>query len=106
MRINNRDAREYVKARKPFMGSNLYGVTTQTGEFRQYVVYSYNTPMYVYEDGEEFVNKERYSVTTSKHMTQIGVRNRGIPLDGREMSMLTLLGARLFKKRSVEKALS
>lgn len=106
MRVTNRCAKEFVDARKPFMGSNLCGIVTQIGETQQYVVYSYTTPMYVYEDGEEFVNKERYSVTTSKHMTQIGVRNRGTPLDGREIKELVRLGARLFKKRSVEKALS
>lgn len=106
MRINNRDAREYVKARKPFTGSNLYAVINKWDDVCQYVVYSYATPIYVYEDGEEFVNKIKYSRTTSKHMTQIGVLRRASPLSGEEMSMLTFLGAKLFKKRSVEKALS
>lgn len=106
MKIANRDADEYVLQHLEFDGSNLYGRHNRKDTFYQYVVYSYNTPIYVYEDGEEFVNKERYSVTTTRHMSQIGVRNRGIPLDGGEMVMLTLLGARLFKKRSVEKALS
>lgn len=106
MRVTNRGAKEFVDARKPFMGSNLCGITTQIGEIQQYVVYSYSTPIYVYEDGEEFVNKTNYSRTTSKHMSQIGVRNRGIPLDDGEMAMLTLLGAKQFKKNSVVNTLA
>lgn len=106
MRVTNREARYSVMAREPFEGSNLRGKIVNGGWYKQYVVYSYTTPIYVYEDGEEFVNKERYSRTTSRHMSQIGVRNRGILLDDGEIKELVRLGSKLFKKRSVEKALS
>lgn len=106
MKIANRDAEDYVTQHLAFDGSNLYGRHNRTDTFYQYVVYSYTTPIYVYEDGEEFVNKTNYSRTTSKHMSQIGVRNRGIPLDDGEMAMLTLLGAKQFKKNSVVNALA
>lgn len=106
MKIANRIAKEYVMQRLAFNGSNLYGRYNKTDTFYQYVVYSYNTPIYVYEDGEEFVNSTRYSVTTSQHMSRIGVRNRGTQLTGDEMNALVFLGAKQFKKFSVEKALS
>lgn len=106
MKIANRDAEDYVTQHLAFDGSNLYGRHNRKDTFYQYVVYSYTTPIYVYEDGEEFVNGTRYSVTTSKHMSQIGVWNRGTRLTGDEMKELVFLGAKQFKKASVEKALS
>lgn len=106
MKIANRDAEDYVLRHLAFDGSNLYGRHNRKDTFYQYVVYSYNTPIYVYEDGEEFVNKTKYSRTTSRHMSQIGVKGRGIPLDDGEMVTLTLLGAKQFKKNSVVNALS
>lgn len=106
MKIANRDAKGYVDNQLIFEGSNLYGRHNRKDTFYQYVVYSYDTPIYVYEAGEEFVNGTRYSVTTSKQMGQIGVWNRGTRLTGDEMKELVLLGAKQFKKVSVEKALS
>lgn len=105
MKIANRGAREYVKEQKPFEGSNLFGTNVYNGTGTQYVVYSYYTPIYVYEDGEEFINTTKYSSTTSRHMSQIGVKGRGIGLTGKEMEELVRLGAKLFKKRAIEKAL-
>lgn len=102
----NRDAKEYVMQQREFDGSNLYGRHNRKDTFYQYVVYSYDTPIYVYEGGEEFVNGTRYSVTTSKHMGNIGVWNRGTKLTGDEMKELVLLGVKQFKKVSVEKALA
>lgn len=92
-RIPNTRARAYVQARKPFKGSNTFafwqrcvapagdhpasGVITLS---HVYVVYSYgfHWPLFIYEPGEEqsddgawYENAERYSVTTSKHHSQL-----------------------------------
>lgn len=106
MKIANRDADEYVMQHLAFDGSNLYGRHNRKDTFYQYVVYSYTTPIYVYEDGEEFINKTKYSRTTSKHMYQIGVAGRGTRLTEAEMEDLIRLGARQFKKNSIVKLLS
>ena len=106
MKIANRDAEDYVTQHLAFDGSNLYGRHNEGGTFYQYVVYSYATPIYVYEDGEEFINETRYSRTTNRHMSQIGVKGRGTRLTGDEMNDLIRLGAKQFKKNSVVNALS
>lgn len=74
MKISNKNARPYVKARKPFKGSNLSGCCrTLPGvpETEVYVVYSYGYwPLFIHVDGTWFENTDRYSVTTSKHRNQ------------------------------------
>ena len=78
-RITNREARDYVKARKPFEANNIHatfmpGRTRRGSSLTTYVVYSYghHFPMYAfsYEVNRWFANKDRYSLTTSKHKGQ------------------------------------
>lgn len=82
MKIANRDARRFVQRLHPFEGNNLYGnnwcSNPSSGDPGDsgYVVYSYRPdwPLFVciHLDGRDrwFENRERYSVTTSKHRTQ------------------------------------
>ena len=72
MKIANRDAYRYVKNKLPFEGSNLRGQWMRPDA---YVVYSYETPIYIWSGGETFVNRVRYSNTTTRHVTCCRVRN-------------------------------
>jgi hypothetical protein len=80
-RIANRDARPYVRRRRPFVGSNHTLTAKWTDDDLRYVVYSYGSwPLFVYDAmvARWFENKDRYSVTTSKHRTQTHPH----PIDG------------------------
>ena len=68
-RIANRDARSFVGNCREFTENNLFG------EFHSnkiYVVYSYgyHFPIYANINGKWWGNKDKRSVTTSKHQTQ------------------------------------
>jgi hypothetical protein len=69
-RISNRDAREYTENMIPFVANNLEGKTLSNGD---YVVLSYGYyPIWYYCKAENqwYGNSTKYSVTTSKHMSQ------------------------------------
>lgn len=71
-KIANKDAHKYVATCQEFKGNNTFGVY-ENGSMH-YVVYSYGKhfPMYVYDDliNQWFGNYDKYSQTTSKHMSQ------------------------------------
>lgn len=71
-RIANNKARQAVSALQEFKGSNTFGVWEN--EFC-YAVYSYGKhfPLYVYDGISHawFGNYDRYSVSTSKHLSQL-----------------------------------
>lgn len=85
-RIANQKAHEHVSRREPFKGSNLYAEyrTVKQDSFREairealgeplevYAVFSYGEhfPIYAFRAGQWFRNKDKYSVTTSKHQSQ------------------------------------
>jgi hypothetical protein len=78
-KITNREARDYVKNHKSFKANNIHatfmpGRTRRGSSLKTYVVYSYghHFPMYAfsYEVNRWFANKDRYSLTTSKHKGQ------------------------------------
>jgi hypothetical protein len=78
-KITNREARDYVKNHKSFKANNIFathvlGRTRRGSSLKTYVVYSYghHFPMYAfsYEVNRWFANKDRYSLTTSKHKGQ------------------------------------
>lgn len=78
--IANYRARDYVQRKEHFDGANVYARWHRrngalTSKQTIYVVYSYGNhfPMFVYDaDAEVWVeNSDRYSVTTSKHRTQL-----------------------------------
>jgi hypothetical protein len=69
-RIANSQAREYTENLIPFKGANLVGNTLDNGD---YVVLSYGYyPIWWYckAEGKWYGNSTKYSVTTSKQMTQ------------------------------------
>lgn len=68
MRIANANARRYVCECKEFTGNNIFAMYSG----KVYVVYSFGRhfPMYAKIKGKWYGNKDRYSVSTSKHQTQ------------------------------------
>lgn len=54
---------------EPFKANNVFA---ESYRGNSYVVYSYgyHWPMYVFTAGQWFANQDRYSVTTSKQMSQ------------------------------------
>lgn len=69
MRTSNCKARASVQAKLPFKGNNTFGESRNGA----YVVFSYghHWPLFVYVDGTWYENQERYSVSTSKHRSQL-----------------------------------
>jgi hypothetical protein len=71
IKTTNREAGRYVEDKKDFVGSNTFG-NNINGKF---VVYSYghHFPIYLYDFNENqwYGNEDKYSMTTSKHMTQL-----------------------------------
>lgn len=78
-RVSNRDARMYVQKLKEFKANSLWSEwvrdTNTDTEDARYVVYSYGThwPLFIYEVRTDtwFENASKYSVTTSKHRSQV-----------------------------------
>lgn len=76
-RIANSAARDYVRNRKPFRGSNLYAewVSDRNEEsYERYVVYSYGDhwPLFIYDAQLHvwFENISKYSLSTAKQKSQ------------------------------------
>lgn len=73
-RAANKDARRFVQNFKEFEGSNTFAVWVRyPKEPERYVVYSYGRhwPLFIYEGGKWYENAGRYSVSTSKHHSQL-----------------------------------
>ncbi len=90
-RIANTKASQYTTQRKPFQGSNLFGIyTLMDSEQEVYVVYSFDThyPMYIHTNGAWFENEDRFSRTTSKHLSQARPTNLTVKLSTRWMQRL------------------
>jgi hypothetical protein len=68
-RIANHQAREYVERLEPFKGSNLFAEYAPSGVYAVYS-YGYHFPLLAYVDGQWFRNEDKYSRSTSRHMTQ------------------------------------
>lgn len=68
-KVSNAKASDCVTCREEFNGSNTFG--RWIGGV--YVAFSYGEhfPLFVWKDGEWFCNSDRYSVTTSKHRSQL-----------------------------------
>ena len=69
MKVSNKNASTYVNKKVEFQGSNTFG--RYNGKI--YAVYSYgfHFPMYVFKRGKWYGNSDKYSVSTSKHQTQL-----------------------------------
>jgi hypothetical protein len=71
-KITNKRAREYVEKRLPFKGSHLWGEYSWKTAYNLYIVYSYSYkwPLLMYYRGKWYANTDKYSVSTSRHLTQ------------------------------------
>lgn len=90
-KTTNTKARSFTEQRKPFQGSNLFGVFTLLDATQEvYVVYSFDThyPMYIHTNGCWFENEDRFSKTTSKHLVQARPSSNTIKLSTRWMQRL------------------
>ena len=68
LKTANYTARDLVKAKIPFQGSN----TSAEWVGNVYVVSSYGWyPIFVYKNGRWFENSKRYSMSTGKQMSQL-----------------------------------
>ena len=89
-RIANKACRQYVEARKPFTGSNMYAErrTASHGHSDLYVVFSYGEhwPIYIAETDNEtghtewYENNERYSQSTTRHQSQANPYKPCVPM--------------------------
>lgn len=69
MRVANSKAKSLVNSRLEFKGSNTFSEWIN----ECYIVFSYgyHFPIYVFKNGRWYANSEKYSVTTSKHQSQL-----------------------------------
>lgn len=65
----NKNANNYVNKCESFKGNNTFGEWANN----VYKVYSYgyHFPLYAFKNGRWYKNKDKYSVSTSKHQTQL-----------------------------------
>jgi hypothetical protein len=76
MKVANKDCGSFVLNLIPFKGSNLEGAVQSArnsdgGAFQIYIVASYGWyPLLVWKEGVWYGNKERYSVSTSRQLSQ------------------------------------
>lgn len=68
--VSNKDARWQVEHLVTFKGSNTFGQTEHNGVYKVYS-YGLHFPMYAYKEGRWYFNKERYSMSTSRHQSQL-----------------------------------
>lgn len=73
MKTANFKARQHVQNRQPFTGNHTFGERVGNVGDQTYAVYSYgyHWPLFVHVDGQWYENADRYSVTTSKHRSQL-----------------------------------
>lgn len=69
MKTANFKARQHVQDRQPFTGNNTFG--ERVGDAYAVYSYGYHWPLFVHVDGKWYENEGRYSVTTSKHRSQL-----------------------------------
>ena len=89
-RVANKNASSYVRQRREFKGSNLFGTYLDD----RYVVYSYGEhwPLFIYADGVWFENQGKHSRTTSKQRTQTHPRVDTIKLSAEQMVTIAQKG--------------
>jgi len=92
VKVSGWKCRTYVQNLIPFHNSE----STLWGEQHggNYVVYSYGRhwPLYVNWKGVWFSNKEKYSVTTSKHSSQANPLGGTVPISKINLEYLALFG--------------
>ena len=80
MKTTNEKAGILANKLIPFDGSNLYGIYVEEGEiipyfgrteYNCYVIYSYRTAILGYVNGVWIANKQKYSRSTSRQLTDL-----------------------------------
>ena len=69
MKTSNIKARSLVQNLVPFKGNNTFGEII--GEAYAVFSYGHHWPLFVNVNGQWYENGDRYSVTTSKHRSQL-----------------------------------
>ena len=83
MKVANKNARRYVEQRQIFQGSNCF--SEQRGSAYIVFSYGYHWPMFIFRDGKWYENGSKYSVTTSKHHSQLRPRESMEAISHQEM---------------------
>jgi hypothetical protein len=97
--ITNKEVPTYIGLRAPFKGHSIYATNKLNDVSYNYVVYSYGEhwPLAMYEEatGVWYLNKDKYSVTTSKHLTltQRGVSGTVVWLGAADMKVVVAHGS-------------
>ena len=103
IKTTNANARQYVQRREEFVANNTFAQILAPHKdclTYRYVVYSYGThfPLLIAEwlpeDGKVqwYVNTYNYSITTSKHHTQLHPWQQTMPMDADRMVTLAEFG--------------
>jgi hypothetical protein len=103
MKTSNKHARTLVQQRQAFTANNIFAeYITHNADGNpvdpcRYVVYSYGKhfPMYIFEGGAWYANCDKYSPTTSKHMTQarpVSGQSTAMPMTTNQMKQLVRYG--------------
>jgi len=69
MKVANINAQRKVEYMEEFKGSNTFS-EWRDGVYKVYS-YGYHFPMYAYKDGKWYRNIDKYSVSTSRHQSQL-----------------------------------
>ena len=79
-RTANKDAYSYTENKYEFKGSNTFAEKNE-GTYAVYS-YGYHFPLYVFKNDTWYENSDKYSVSTSKHKTQLRPSGfRGVEID-------------------------
>lgn len=70
IRVSNKDARFAVNGQREFKGSHTFAEIDESGAYKVYS-YGYHFPIYAFVNGKWYANKDKYSVSTSKHQSQL-----------------------------------
>ena len=91
-RVTLKTAREAVRGKRIFYGSNLFSLW----EGDRYVVYSYGKhfPMYVWEPTDEqwYANEDRFSPSTSRQQSACNPSPNAIPVPTHFLKQIALNG--------------
>lgn len=87
MRVTNKMVREMVAAKRPFVAPTMRGFLHNTN---LYVVYSYLKPILICEVGQDkwYENTDKFSTTTSRHLSQARPATKTEPLNTRQMEAM------------------
>lgn len=71
IRTANKNARPLVQSKTAFKGSNTRGLWAYDDKVYIVVSYGMHHPLFIFKDNEWYENSTSYSVSTSKHRSQL-----------------------------------